>query len=157
MNILVLYESQFGNTQRLAEVIGKELEARGPVQVTNFAHYEPPVPADVNLLVLGAPTQAHGMTPAMKAFIERLEPKVAGLPVAIFDTRVKGPMLLWGSAGRAMVPTLTRNGFKLIDEPESFTVSFGKPPELASGEEGRARAWAEAIADRVSSPVATGA
>lgn len=157
MNILVLYESQFGNTQKLAELIGKELEARGAVRVVDFAAYEPPVPAEVDLLVIGAPTQAHGMTPAMKLFVERLTPKRAGLPVAIFDTRVRGPMLLWGSAGRAMVSTLRENGFAVVGEPESFTVSFGKPPELGQGEEGRARAWAAAIADRVSSRAAVGA
>ncbi len=155
MNTVVLYESQYGNTQRLAELIGKELAARGAVRVMSIAECELPLPADLDLLVVGAPTQAHGMTLAMKTFVERLQPKRAGVPVAVFDTRVKGPMLLWGSAARAMVAPLTASGFQLIDEPEHFTVSFSRPPQLGSGEEEHATAWAGRIADRMPAGLVT--
>lgn len=150
MNTLVLYESQFGNTQKVAELIGKELEAHGPVRVTTFVNYRPPLLIGVDLLVIGAPTQAHGMTPAMKEFVGKLEPGASGVPVAIFDTRVKGPMLLWGSAARGIASKLTEKGFKEIGTPENFVVSFTQPPQLASGEEDHARAWAAKIAGLVS-------
>lgn len=149
MNTLVLYESQFGNTQKVAEVIGKELEAHGPVRVTSVVNYQPPLLVDVDLIVIGAPTQAHGMTPAMKAFVEKLEAGASRLPVAIFDTRVKGPMLLWGSAGRGMAAKLADKGFNVIAGAESYTVTFSQPPRLEDGEEEHARAWAEKIAGLV--------
>ena len=150
MNTLVLYESKFGNTQKVAELIGKELEAHGPVRVTNFVNYRSPLLIDVDLLVIGAPTQAHGMTPAMKEFVEKLEAGASRVPVAIFDTRVKGPMLLWGSAARAIASKLTEKGFTEIGAPEDFVVSFTQPPQLASGEEDHARAWAAKLAGLVS-------
>jgi flavodoxin len=149
MNTLVLYESQFGNTQKLAELIGKELEAHGPVRVTHIVNYQPASLIDVELLVIGAPTQAHGMTAQMKSFVGKLESRPAGIPVAVFDTRVRGPMLLWGSAARAMAPKLNQAGFKVIGQPENFTVSFTRPPELEGGEEERAKAWAATIVDLV--------
>ncbi len=150
MNTLVIYESQFGNTQKVAELIGKELEAHGPVRVTSFVNYQPPLLIDVDLLVIGAPTQAHGMTPAMKEFVGKLEPGASGVPVAIFDTRVNGPMLLWGSAARAIASELGEKGFRLIAEPENFIVSFTRPPALATGQEPHAQAWAAKLAGLVS-------
>ncbi len=150
MNTLVIYESQFGNTQKVAELIGKELEAHGPVRVTSFVNYQPPLLSDVDLLVIGAPTQAHGMTPAMKEFVGKLEPGASGVPVAIFDTRGKGPMLLWGSAARAIASELGEKGFRLIAEPENFIVSFTRPPALATGQEPHAQAWAAKLAGLVS-------
>ena len=149
MNTLVIYESQYGNTQKVAELIGKELEAHGLVRVTSFVNYQPALSIDIDLLVIGAPTQAHGMTPAMKDFVQKFEAEPAGLPVAIFDTRVKGPVLLWGSAARGMVSSLGQKGFNLIGEPESFIVSFARPPQLEHGEEEHAKAWAGKIAGLV--------
>lgn len=149
MNTLVVYESQFGNTQKLAMVIGRELEANGSVRVTSFLSYQPDQLLDVDLLVIGAPTQAHGMTTAMREFVDELEGKPVALPLAVFDTRVKGPKILWGSAAKGIATKLARAGFELICEPESFIVSFTKPPELESGEEARAAAWAAEIATRV--------
>ncbi len=149
MNTLVLYESQYGNTQKVAELVGKELEAHGPVRVTSFVNYRPPLLMGVDLLVIGAPTQAHGMTVPMKEFIERLDSGLSGVPVAVFDTRVKGPMLLWGSAARAIASKLAEKGFKEIGEPENFVVSFSRPPQLASGEEEHARTWAAKLAGLV--------
>lgn len=142
MNTLVLYESQYGNTQKVAELVGKALEAHGPVRVTSIVNYQPALLIDVDLLVIGAPTQAHGMTVPMKEFVDRLEARTDGLPVAIFDTRVKGPMLLWGSAARAIASRLAEKGFREIGGPENFIVSFTRPPQLASGEEEHASAWA---------------
>ena len=69
MNTLVLFESQFGNTQKLAELIGKELETHGPVRVAGFTDYAPALLTGIDLLVIGAPTQAHSMTAPMKQFV----------------------------------------------------------------------------------------
>jgi flavodoxin len=133
----------------VAELIGKELEAHGPVRVTSYTDFAPSFLTDIDLLVIGAPTQAHGMTAPMKEFVEKLESKPTGIPVAVFDTRVKGPMLLWGSAARAIAPKLVRAGFKLIGEPENFIVTFTRPPELESGVQAHAKAWAARIAGLV--------
>lgn len=145
MNTLVLYESEFGNTRKLAEQIGKELSAQGPVRVAGIAEYDPAFLAGVDLFVLGAPTQAHGVSQRMKEFLTRLQSRPAGIRAAVFDTRVKGPMLLWGSAARAIAPQLETAGFKLVVPPENFVVTFSRPPELEAGAEEQAAKWAGAL------------
>ncbi len=146
MNTLVLYESQYGNTRKLAELIGKELEANGPVRVANFNDYSPSFLEGVDLLVVGAPTQAHGTPRPMKDFLSSLESKPHGIPAAAFDTKLHGAEWLTGAASHGIATKLSKAGFKPIVEPESFIVTSAKPPELASGEEERAKAWAGRLA-----------
>ncbi len=152
MNTLVIYESQFGNTRHVAELIGRRLEAHGTVRIAPIAEYEPGFQAGVDLVLVGAPTQAHGMTEAMRRFVESFEAGTNGTAAAAFDTRIKGPLFLWGSAGREISVRLERHGFRLLAEPESFLVTMSKEPVLHDGEEEHARAWADALAAKV--PVA---
>jgi flavodoxin len=153
MNTLVLYESQFGNTQHIAELIAKQLEVYGPVYVTPIAEYEPAHLAGVDLVLLGAPTQAHGITESMRRFVDNFEAKPKGLKAAAFDTRVKGPQFLWGSAAREMSVRLERNGFQIVAQPENFLVTLSKQPELYPGEEEHARSWADQVGSIVRGPV----
>jgi flavodoxin len=141
MNTLVLYESQFGNTQKVAEFVGRELEAYGPVRVASITDYEESFLSGVDLLVIGAPTQAHGTPRPMKDFLARLDSKPAGIAAAAFDTRLHGAEWLTGAASHGIAAKLRSKGFKTIVEPESFIVT-GKSPELVPGEEKHAKAWA---------------
>ena len=58
MRSLVVYESWFGNTQRLAEKIAGALAEEGDVELVSV---DDPLPSldDVDLIVLGAPTHVH--------------------------------------------------------------------------------------------------
>jgi flavodoxin len=150
MNTLVLYESQFGNTKHIAELIGKELEDYGQVRVTPIAEYQPALLAGVDLVLVGAPTQAHGMTDGMRRFVDNFEARPKGLSAAAFDTRVKGPQFLWGSAAREIAVRLARNGFRVPLEPESFLVTLSKQPELHEGEDRHAKSWARHVGASIS-------
>jgi len=61
MRSLVVYESWFGNTQRIAEEIADVLAAEGDVAVLSV---DDPLPSllHVDLVVLGAPTHVHGLS-----------------------------------------------------------------------------------------------
>lgn len=148
MNTLVLYESEFGNTKKIADYIGKSLEARGPVRVSPIGGYNPSFLEGVDLVFVGGPTQAHSMTVNMRHFLDKLQSKPAGIEVAGFDTRIKGPIFLWGSAAKEIDSRLRGAGFKVVAEPESFLVTLGKAPVLHPGEDARAAAWAVSVADR---------
>jgi flavodoxin len=156
MNTLVLYESEFGNTRKIADHIGKSLESRGPVRVSPIGAYSPSFLEGVDLVFVGGPTQAHSMTVNMRHFLERLQSTPAGIEAAAFDTRIKGPVFLWGSAAKEIDTRLRGSGFSPVAEPESFLVTFGKAPVLHPGEEARAAAWALHVADhaRARVPVA---
>jgi flavodoxin len=146
MNSLVVYESKFGNTQKVAEVIGKGLGSQGLARIITVEDPYALALDPVDLLVIGGPTQAHGMSPPMRVYLEALIPTApAGMRAAIFDTRLKGPGFLWGSAAKAIADQLRKAGFVLVAPPESFLVEGMKEPRLMDGEEQRAQAWAVEI------------
>src|ERR1700760_3527820 len=63
MKSLVVYESWFGNTRRLAETIAAALRDEGDVELVSV---DDPLPSllHVDLIVLGAPTHVHGLSSA---------------------------------------------------------------------------------------------
>jgi flavodoxin len=142
VNTLVFYESQFGNTKEIAHDICKELAFHGPARVMAIGDYTPRDLDGVDLVVVGGPTEAHTMTMHMRQFVAKLDSKPVGIPAAAFDTRIKGPAFLWGSAAREIATRLRFAGFKLVAPPESFLVSMTKEPRLNEGEEQRAKTWA---------------
>ncbi len=145
MDTLVLYESQYGNTKKIAEIIAEQFKAEGVVRVAPIGGFEPSYLGDVDLLIVGGPTQGHTMTVAMKKMLARLDPAPRSIVAAAFDTRVKGPMLLWGSAAHEIAAKLQAGGYRVVTQPESFLVTLSKSPVLHPGEEDRARAWGAAL------------
>ncbi len=146
MNALVIYDTKFGNTERIAKAIGATLRETADVEVLPFAELGT-VPAGTDLLLVGGPTHAHGIDPAFKAFIDSLLPDaVDGVAVATFDTRFRMPVMVSGSAARGIAKRFERKGARIVAEPESFFIAHSEGP-LAEGEEARAGAWARELAD----------
>jgi flavodoxin len=146
MNALVVYDSMFGNTEQIARAIGAAIEEGGPVDVRSITEVSS-LPPGLDLLVVGGPTQAHGVDQALKAFLDALPPEaVRGVAVAAFDTRFRWPVLVSGSAARGIAKRLDQKGARLVAEPESFFVEHKGGP-LAEGELGRAASWARHLAE----------
>jgi flavodoxin len=146
MNALVIYNSKFGNTERIARAIGEALRTRAVVDVQQIAEVSSISPA-FDLLVVGGPTQGHGVDQDLKTFLDGLTPEaVQGVAVATFDTRLRWPVLLSGSAARGIAKRLGQKGACVIVEPESFFVEGGEGP-LAEGEVARAASWARQLVD----------
>ena len=149
MKSLVVYHSQFGNTKKLADAIARRLEPSGSALVVSVESATPQELGSVDLLVIGGPTQAHGMSPAMRGLMSTVTRQaVGGAVAAAFDTRLAGPVLLTGSAARSIAGRLRNAGVKLVAEPASFLVK-GKEPLLVDGELARAEAWADTLAAQV--------
>ncbi|MDO8106500.1 hypothetical protein Q6348_04740 [Isoptericola sp. b441] len=169
MTALVVYESMYGATKAVAEAIGAALGEHGPVRVTEVGALaqEPDgglVTEDVDLLVVGGPTHAFGMSrpgtrqdarqegvPVLSSSIgvrEWLEEVRLphGLACAAFDTKVATPALP-GAASKAIGKRLRKLGGTLLVEPTSFHVQ-GKSGGLVDGELDRAGAWAGRLATR---------
>jgi len=146
MTSAVVYESRYGNTARVARAIAAALEAGGPVRVVEAADPAAFDVAGVDLLVLGGPTEGHGVSETLRARLAQLPPAaLAGVAAAAFDTRVNWPGFLMGSAAKGLAKTLERLGARLIAPPESFLVKGGKPDRLVDGEAERAGAWASRL------------
>lgn len=144
MKSLVIFTTTSGNTRSIAEAIAEALSARGPTDLVSVDS----APADLaaaDLVVVGGPTEGHGMTPPMTRFLDRVpSDSWAGRAVATFDTRLRWPRLLSGSAAADIAKRLHAVGITPIVPPESFIVTM--KPELEPGERERAATWAVEVA-----------
>lgn len=138
MNALVVYDSQFGNTEKIAKKIAGALEKSA--KAVRVSEANPSMLKGISLLVVGCPTQRWRATPAIRSFLESL-PDLSGVSAAAFDTRFKRTWLFTGSAARGIAKALKNKGAKLALEPESFFVSGIEGP-LLDGEAERAGMWA---------------
>lgn len=145
MNTLVVYESQFGNTEKVALAIAGALRAFGQAQAVRVDPAHPIELQGVDMLVLGGPTQNRGATSGIRSFLAAIPPKaLRNLRVACFDTRFRQPTWLIGSAAGVMAKNLQQMGASPVAPAESFIVSGQKGP-LVSGELERAGAWARTL------------
>jgi len=142
MHALVIYESTFGNTMQIAQSIGSALQrAQHDVEIREVSEVDA-IPAGIDLLVVGGPTQGHGVDPSMKSFLDLLpEAGLANVRAAAFDTRLRWPKFLSGAASRGIAERLERKGARIVAEPESFLVADKDGP-LIAGETERAASWA---------------
>ncbi|MGH3459077.1 flavodoxin family protein [Aeromicrobium sp.] len=163
---LVVYESMFGNTERIARAVSDGLRDSGfEVTCTDVRDTELGVPVGADLLVVGAPTHAFSLSrPRTRAdalrqgaaadhaevglrewlWQSRPDPSLNAPLAAVFDTRVSRVRRLPGAARKAA--RLARHrGFEPVGAPGAFLVE-GTPGPLNAGETVRATHWAESIA-----------
>ena len=146
MHTLVVYDSQFGNTQKIAETIAEAVKPRSSVRLVALTDLLPADFGSVDLLVVGGPTQRHGISARMRQFMDGLTARVgSGLMAAAFDTRYRMPVALSGSAAKTIARRLQRKGIPLAARPESFFVTRTTPTSLVAGETQRAVHWADEL------------
>ena len=146
MQSMVIYDSRFGNTERIAQRIAERLQAGGPVRLIKAADASTLDALDVELLVVGGPTEGHGISPTLRSFLTQApHGTLWGVAAAAFDTRLSWPTLLSGSAARRIAKALETMGAHLVATPESFIVDGARESTLREGELERAGAWAAKI------------
>lgn len=149
MNAVVVYDTKFGNTERIARAIAETLGAGETVPVVTTEEAGERDLTGLDLLAVGGPTQGHGMSAPLRTFIDHLPSEaVKDVPTVTFDTRLTWPRFLAGSAAAAAAKTLTKKGARLVAPPESFLVSGSEGP-LADGELERAHTWASDVYTKI--------
>lgn len=167
MKALVVYESMFGSTQKVAEAIGQALSQHGTVRVVEVGSLLAEeggrvVPHDVDLVVVGGPTHTFGMSRAstraeavrkhgavistgggVREWLDgvRLPPGVAA---AAFDTRVGTMRLAGGAAAKGIDKWLQRLGARTVSGPTSFLVQ-GMTGGLLDGQLAKASQWGNTL------------
>lgn len=149
MAALVVYDSKYGNTERLALVIADALGASAR-RASEVASTEL---AGCELLVVGSPTWGGRPTPAVREFVRGIPAgSLRGAQVAAFDTRLDPPgraqrlMLRFvGHAAGRIAKALRRSGGRPAAAPAGFIVAGTEGP-LGAGEEERALRWARGMA-----------
>lgn len=153
-NVVVIYDSVFGNTERIAQAIAAALGTHAiPVSQADAGQLR-----DLDLLVVGSPTRGFRPTEGIARLLNGL-PKdyLTGTRVAAFDTRIvletinsralrfrvdKG-----GYAAGTIARALEKKGGVVAVPAEGFFVT-GEQGPLKDGELERAAAWAGRLVTR---------
>jgi len=148
MKTIVVYDSLYGNTERIARAVGEALP--GEVQVQRVGQVQTADLESADLLVVGSPT--HGALPseAMQGLLATIgAPTREGAQAATFDTRLTwGFLERWGGfAASKMADTLKDKGWTLVGEPGGFFVRGLKKGPLKRGEAERAVTWAKSLTE----------
>jgi hypothetical protein len=179
MKALVVYESMFGNTERVAAAIARGLELEG-VDCSHVEVWAAPahLSPSLDLLVVGGPTHAFSLSRAStRADAVRQGARVAHTDVGVrdwldyvvvdpdrapvvatFDTRVSKVRWLPKAAGTTAAHLVRRRGWQVLTKPVGFLVEDLSGP-LVEGETERAVAWGRRLgaqlADRVAAETGT--
>lgn len=148
MKTLIVYDSAYGNTEKIAESIGSAIS--GEVKTLHVDKVNPSELEPLDLLIVGSPTQGGKPTMAIQEFLkEVLESAIKGVSVAAFDTRFSTKLVgIFGYAARKIARNLETKGGNLIAPPEGFFVGGTKGP-LKEGELERAASWAKKITGEI--------
>jgi len=164
MQCVVIYESMYGNTHLIANAVADGVRESAGATVVPVADADVALMDSADVVVVGGPTHAHGMSRSStrKAAMTAAEKPGADLavdpdaegpglrdwfdelgrfdkPVAAFDTRIDLPAGFTGRASKGIARLLHHHGATLLVDPESFFVT--KDNHLEPHEEARAREW----------------
>jgi len=154
MKALVVYDSRSGYTEAIARAIGQALTGPLEVQVVRVGTPGSHELKDVDLLVVGGPTEVNSDTAPMRQWLATLHPgALQGVSAAAFDTRVNWPKILSGSAAAEIAGHLREAGCHLVVKPESFIVHGKENPAPSATELQHAKGWARLVLEGLALPV----
>lgn len=148
---LVIYDSVFGNTEKIALAIAAGLGTQAiPVDRVNLKELH-----DLDLLVVGSPTRRFSPTESINRLLNNLpNSHLDGVSVAAFDTRIALETIdskvfrfivdKGGYAAKAIAKALEKKGGRLVAQGEGFFVTDEQGP-LKDGERERAADWARGL------------
>ena len=155
MKALIVYDSVYGNTEKIAKAIGGAIT--GDIKVLHTGETSSSDLKELDLLIVGSPTHGGRPTPAVKEFLSKIPSNaLKNVDVTSFDTRfsakskgvgvgIRVLVRVIGYAAGRIANTLKDKGGYLVASPEGFIVEGNEGP-LKQGELERAAGWAKEIA-----------
>ena len=156
MKAMVVYDSAYGNTEKVAQAIGQALGSPEGAEVVRVGNVKPEQLAGLTLLIVGSPTQKFRPLGTITGFLKSIPNSgLKGVKVTAFDTRAtesdiaKARILaffvkIFGYAAKPIAERLVKKGGDLAIPPEGFYVADTEGP-LLEGELERAADWAKRI------------
>jgi flavodoxin len=154
MKTLVVYDSAYGNTQKVAQAIGAVLTGAA---VRHVDQVKPEDLSGLDCLIAGSPTQKMDYTDGMRKFLTSIPHNgLRGINIVAFDTRISiddvqstisrfaARLFLHRYAAKPIAAALKEKGGREVVAPEGFFVADTEGP-LKTGELERAAAWARVI------------
>lgn len=151
MRVLIVYDSVFGNTEKIAQAMATGVSSPHSVQLVRVGEFTSELLDSADICVVGSPTRAFKPTQDITTWYNtRSTDAFHNMKCAAFDTRVspediKSPLLrcmvkTFGYASKHIHKALLRRGGGFSAPPEGFFVQDKEGP-LKAGEEERASLW----------------
>jgi flavodoxin len=155
MKVLIVYDSYFGNTEKIARTIAQVLESRSNVTTCRACEVKLDQLEGLDYLLVGSPTRGFSPSNATKAFLKTIPASALnGVKTAAFDTRISTKDInnfflnilvpIFGYAAEPVSKQLVQKGGTLAGSPQGFFVKESEGP-LKEGEIERAIAWTETL------------
>ena len=163
MKIMVIYDSLFGNTEKIAYSITDSLVPSGNVRTFRVSHIRPDQLIGLDLLIVGSPTRAFRPTIEITGFLNKIPSTgLKGIKVVAFDTRLSNGAdkkavftniftRQFGYASKPIADKLVEKGGILVVSSKGFVVKDIEGP-LKAGEIERAADWAKTIVEKIKVP-----
>ncbi|HAQ55884.1 MAG TPA: hypothetical protein DCR44_00525 [Acholeplasmatales bacterium] len=156
MNILILYDTVFGNTKKIAEAVADGFSAaKAKVRLIHAGEAVPTDVATADLVVVGSPTRAFRPTAATMKAVKNPLFDFTGKKFAAFDTRIdpeeiksgffRKIVTSFGYAADAIEKTLLKRGAVKIAEAHPFIVTGDQGTVLRKRETETAFDWARTL------------
>ncbi|MCK4843467.1 MAG: flavodoxin domain-containing protein, partial [Dehalococcoidia bacterium] len=72
MKALIVYDSVYGNTEKIARAIAEAITPSGEVKVVGAGEANPSELASIDLLIVGSPTHGGRPTPAVQNLLNKV-------------------------------------------------------------------------------------
>lgn len=155
MKAVVIFDTFFGNTEKIAQAVAAALAEQGDISVIKVSEVSLDQLQGIDLIVVGSPTRAFSQSEGIKAFLDKLATtSLRGVKSAAFDTRMPPEVTksgvytafsgIFGYAAPKIASMLKKKGCVEVVSPEGFTVMGSEGP-LKEGELERAAGWGSAI------------
>ncbi|MCP8311599.1 MAG: flavodoxin family protein [Candidatus Methylarchaceae archaeon HK02M1] len=131
---IVIYDTKFGNTEKIAKALARGMEKQGfKVDCVRADEVDIDKLIEYDFLAIGGPTHAFRVSKPMKAFLEKLKSvDIKGKKAFAFDTKYKSRLA--GSAGKGIEKTLKGLGMSIV-KPHSSAIVKGSEGPLEEGME----------------------
>jgi menaquinone-dependent protoporphyrinogen IX oxidase len=151
MKGIVVYDTSYGNTKTIAEIIAETLKESGmEVDLFDVKNIKKPSAKDYNFLILGSPTRFGTMSFAIRSFLGKVKSEEwLNKPFAAFDTENPENMEKkeYSAAEKIAAKLIDKKMNQLL--PVLKAAVFGQKGPLKEGETERTKMYARELATKL--------
>lgn len=157
MKVIIIYDTVFNNTKKVAESMASELETNNEVVLTQVNNASKHNLNEFDMIILGSPTRAFNPTKPISSYINSIKVEdITGKSVLLFDTRISAHDVnskvfnvfekRFGYATDTMTKKLTKKDADILDT-KGFFVSGNEGP-MNDGEFEKAQEWVSSFVNK---------
>jgi len=157
MKLIIVYDTIYGNTQRIAEAIKEGLGSGHESELVRVEEAKTDMIENTDVLIVGSPTHGGWFSESVKTFLDTLSAEsLRGIYASSFDTSIpsedqkfliKSLTKLFGNAAPRISKELRQKGATVIGSEIFFVL--GRKGPIKEGEIERAREWAAGLMEKI--------